>query len=104
MSSFEAAAYVHMLNQALARHMPKQKEQPPVRLPMVDSYTRLAAILRQWEPAASGAVLLRDYGKPVRVVSVEQLQGREPWPPRGVLAADDATWVLEQDGRVTRLY
>lgn len=104
MSSFEAAAYVHMLNQALARHMPKQRDVPPVRLPMVDSYTRLAAILRQWESTPTGAVLLRDHGSPVRVVSVAQLQEREPWPPRGVLAAEDATWVLESDGRVTRLY
>ncbi|HSE09563.1 MAG TPA: hypothetical protein VLB29_12925 [Nocardioidaceae bacterium] len=104
MSSIEAAAFVHMLNGALARHLPNQGYGVLVRLPPVDSYTRLATVLRQWEFASSGAVLLRDHGTPVRVVSVEQLQGQEPWPPRGILAAADATWVLEPDRRVTRLY
>jgi hypothetical protein len=104
MSSIEAAAYVRMLNQALARHLPNQGHGVLVRLPPVDSYEQLATVLKQWGFASAGAVLLRDHGAPARVVSVEQLQTQEPWPPRGVLAAADATWVLEPDRRVTRLY
>jgi hypothetical protein len=104
MSSIEVAAYVHMLNKALARHLPSQGSPIPVRLPPVDSYDRLATVLRQWGLEQTGAVLLRDHGKPVRVVSVAHLHGQEPWPPRGLLAAADGTWVLEPDGRVTRLY
>ncbi|HSJ20829.1 MAG TPA: hypothetical protein VK964_09665 [Nocardioidaceae bacterium] len=64
----------------------------------------MATVLREWELAPEGAVLLRDGKSPVRVDSVAALQGQEPWPPRGVLAAADATWVLEDDRRVTRLY
>ena len=101
MSSFEAAAYAKMLDRALARH--NKKDTLPVRLPMVSSYTRLAKVLQEWESTA-GAVLLRDAGTAVRVPSVAHLQRDEPWPPRGVLAAADGTWVLEPDGRVTRLY
>ncbi len=101
MSNFESAAFAQMLKHALARR--DQNPQIPVRLPMVTSYTRLAAILRDWE-STSSAVLLRDSGPAVRVASVAQLQQVERWPPRGVLAAADGTWVLEQDGRVTRMY
>jgi hypothetical protein len=104
MSSMEAAAYRHMLNRALARHLPNKGSGVPVRLPPADSYRRLATILRQWELEETGAVLLRDHGTPLRVGSVANLHGQEPWPPRGVLAAADGTWVLEPDGRVTRLY
>lgn len=104
MSDFETAAFARMLDQALARHLRSSKGKVPLRLPMVNSYTRLAAILREWEADTAGAVLLRDSGAAVRVRSVSQLQQVEPWPPRGVLAAADGTWVLEQDGRVTRLY
>jgi len=104
MSSIEAAAFKHMLHEALARHLPNQGRGVPVRLPPVDSYERLATVLRQWELASAGAVLLRDHGTPLRVGSVQQLQTKEPWPPRGVLAAIDATWVLEPDRRVTRLF
>ena len=103
MSSFEAAAYAQMLKEALARR--EQAEGVPVRLPMVASYARLDAVLREWESSAADAVLLRDSGTAVRMMSVAQLQReREPWPPRGVLAAADGTWVLEHDGRVTRMY
>jgi hypothetical protein len=104
MSSIEAAAFVHMLNQALARHLPRDGHGTSLRLPPVSSYARLATVLSQWELAPEGAVLLRDGKSPVRVDTVAALQGREPWPPRGVLAAADATWVLESDGRVTRLF
>jgi flagellar biosynthesis/type III secretory pathway ATPase len=104
MSRFEAAAYAHMLDRALARHFRDQRNRVPVRLPAVDSYTRLAAILREWESSETGAVLLRDSGTAVRVASVAMLQQHEAWPPRGTVAAPDGTWVLEQDGRVTRLY
>lgn len=103
MSSFEAAAYAQMLKEALARR--EQMDRVPVRLPMVASYARLEMVLREWESSAAGAVLLRDSGSAVRVPSVAQLQqADEPWPPRGVLAAADGTWVLEPDGRVTRMY
>ncbi len=102
MSSFEAAAFARMLDQALARHL-RDRDRLPVRLPAATSYTRLAAMLREWETTAD-AVLLRDSGAAIRVVSVARLHGEEPWPPRGVLAAADGTWVLEQDCRVTRLY
>jgi hypothetical protein len=104
MSSIEAAAFVHMLNQALARHLPRDGHGTPLRLPPANSYVQLATVLREWELAPEGAVLLRDGKSPVRVDTVATLHGREPWPPRGVLAAADATWVLESDGRVTRLY
>lgn len=104
MSSFEAAAYARMLDQALDRHQRSQRNRDPLRLPVVSSYGGLAAVLREREWATAGAVLLRDLGGAVRVASVAQLQEQEPWPPRGVLAAADGTWVLEQDGRVTRLY
>jgi hypothetical protein len=104
MSKFETAAYAHMLDRALARHFGGRRNRVPVRLPPVDSYTRLAAILREWESTASGAVLLRDSGTAIRVDSVALLQEHESWPPHGTVAAPDATWVLEEDGRVTRLY
>jgi hypothetical protein len=104
MSSIEAAAFVHMLDQALARHLPRHGHGTSLRLPPVNSYARLATVLREWELASEGAVLLRDGKAPVRVDSVAALQGEEAWPPRGVLAAADATWVLEDDRRVTRLY
>lgn len=104
MSKFETAAYAHMLDRALARHFSDRRRRPPVRLPAVDSYTRLAAVLRGWESSEDAAVLLRDSGTAVRVDSVALLQGQEAWPPRGTVAAPDGTWVLEQDGRVTRLY
>ena len=102
MSRFEAAAYAQMLDRVLARR--SRIGRIPVRLPQVTSYTRLAAVLREWECSAESAVLLRDSGAAVRVGSVEQLQQQEPWPPRGVLAAAAGTWVLEPDGRVTRTY
>ena len=102
MSSFEAAAYARMLDQALARHL-RDRNRLPVRLPTATSYTRLAAMLREWE-TTTDAVLLRDSGTAVRVLWVARLQGEEAWPPRGVLAAADGTWVLEHDCRVTRLY
>lgn len=103
MSSFEAAAYAQMLKAALARR--EQTDRVPVRLPMVASYSRLDTVLREWESSTADAVLLRDSGPAVRMASVAQLQHeREPWPPRGVLAAADGTWVLEHDGRVTRMY
>ncbi len=104
MSSFEADAFAHMLDRALARHARSQNGRFPVRLPRAGSYTRLAAILREWAPITTDAVLLRDRGGAVRVPSVAALQEQENWPPRGVLAASDGTWVLESDGRVTRLY
>lgn len=103
MSTFETAAYAHMLERALARHF-SDHQRSPVRLPAVDSYTRLAAVLRGWESAEDAAVLLRDSGTAVRVDSVARLQDREAWPPHGTVAAPDGTWVLEPDGRVTRLY
>lgn len=103
MSRFEAVAYAQMLDKALARHL-QRKDRLPVRLPMVTSYTRLAVILDEWEASSGDAVLLRDSGKAVRLGSVAELHQKEPWPPKGVLAAADGTWVLEQDGRVTRLY
>lgn len=102
MSRIEAAAYTRMLDEALARHQ-REKDRIPVRLPRVTSYNRLAAMLREWESYTGEAVLLRDSGSAVRLGSVSELKG-EPWPPRGVLAAADGTWVLEQDGAVTRLY
>lgn len=102
MSSFEAAAYAHMLDRALARH--DRSGKVPTRLPMATSYARLAEVLRDWECCTEGAVLLRDSGTAVRVASVAQLQQVEPWPPRGVLAAAEGTWVLEQDGRAIRTY
>lgn len=102
MSSFEAAAYAQMLKEALVRR--ERADRVPVRLPMVASYTRLAVMLQEWESSTTRAVLLRDSGKALRVGSVAELQGKEPWPPRGVLAAADGTWVLEQDGRATRMY
>jgi hypothetical protein len=104
MSRFETAAYAHMLDRALARYFGDHKQRPPVRLPAVDSYTGLAAVLRGWGSSEGAAVLLRDSGTAVRVDSVAVLQGQEAWPPRGTVAASDGTWVLEQDGRVTRLY
>lgn len=103
MSSFESAAYERMLDEALVRHRRHGTDRVPVRLPRVTSYTSLAAALREWDYFTADAVLLRDAGPAVRLASVAQLKG-EPWPPRGVLAAADATWVLEEDGRVTRLY
>lgn len=102
MSRIEAAAYARMLDQALARFQ-REKDRVPVRLPKVTSYTRLAAMLREWESFSGEAVLLRDSGSAIRLGSVSELRD-EPWPPRGVLAAADGTWVLEQDGGVTRLY
>lgn len=102
MSNFEAAAFARMLDEALARHL-RERDRVPVRLPRVTSYTRLAAMLREWETTMD-AVLLRDSGRAFRVFSVAGLQGEEPWPPQGVLAAADGTWVLEDDWRVTRLY
>lgn len=104
MSCFEAAAYAHMLDKALERHLRNQKTRVPVRLQAVRSYAWLAAVLREWEYAATEAVLLRDQGTAIRVDSVTHLEEHEAWPPRGTLAAADGTWVLEQDGRVTRLY
>lgn len=103
MSRIEAAAYARMLDRALARYRRGERDRVPVRLPMVTSYTRLAAMLREWDSFTDEAVLLRDRGSAVRLRSVAELTD-EPWPPRGVLAAIDGTWVLEQDGRVTRLY
>lgn len=103
MSSIEAAAYARMLDAALARFQRDGRDRIPVRLPQVSSYSRLAAMLREWESFTGEAVLLRDSGSAVRLRSVEELRD-EPWPPRGVLAAADGTWVLEQDGCVTRLY
>lgn len=104
MSSFEADAYAHMLDRALARHARSQNGRYPVRLPRAGSYVRLEAILREWAPITSDAVLLRDRGGAVRVPSVADLEDHESWPPRGVLAASDGTWVLESDGRIMRLY
>lgn len=103
MSPLEAAAFERMLDKALARHLSRHRQRLPVRLPAVSSYNRLALMLHDWEQTAD-AVLLRDRGEAVRVASVSQLHEHEPWPPRGVLAAADATWVLEHDGRVTQLY
>lgn len=92
-----------MLDEVLAR---RERTVPvPVRLPMVASYSRLDKVLREWQFRNADAVLLRDSGTAVRVPSVAELQDeQEPWPPRGVLAAADGTWVLEHDGRVTRMY
>lgn len=104
MGEFEAAAFARMLDRALARHLRSSMGKVPVRLPAVNSYARLAAVLQEWEAASAGVVLLRDHGPAVRAASVSQLHQVEPWPPRGVLAAADGTWVLESDGRVTRLY
>jgi hypothetical protein len=92
-----------MLDGVLARHLTRHRQRLPVRLPAVDTYHHLALTLHDWKQTAE-AVLLRDSGGAVRVPSVADLHGQEPWPPRGVLAAADATWVLERDGRVTRLY
>ena len=103
MSRIEAEAYARMLDQALARYQRDTRDRLPVRLPHVTSYARLAAMLREWESFTGEAVLLRDSGSAVRLRSVAELHD-EPWPPRGVLAAADGTWVLEQDGAVTRLY
>ncbi|MGH3330111.1 MAG: hypothetical protein ACRDPJ_02290, partial [Nocardioidaceae bacterium] len=103
LSSFEAAAYARMLDEALLRHRRNTGDRIPVRLPKVNSYMNLAATLRQWDYFTAEAVLLRDAGPTVWLASVAQLKD-EPFPPRGVLAAADGTWVLEQDGRVTRLY
>lgn len=103
MSSFETAAYTRMLDEALMRFQRDERNRVPVRLPRVTSYQSLAATLREWETFTTDAVLLRDSGPAVRVSSVADLR-ENPWPPRGVLAAADATWVLEDDGRVTRLY
>ena len=104
MSSFETAAYARMLDQALARHLGEKKYRLALRLPTATSYRVLAAILREWEPTSPAAVLLRDAGSAIRLATVAELQGEEPWPPPGILAAADGTWVLERDGRVTRLY
>ena len=103
MSRIETEAYSRMLDQALARYQRNSNDRMPVRLPQVTSYARLAAMLREWESFTGEAVLLRDSGSAVRLRSVAELRD-EPWPPKGVLAAADGTWVLEQDGSVTRLY
>jgi hypothetical protein len=103
LNPFEATAYARMLDEVIARRFRSQGHRAAVRLPRVVSYTRLASILHEWVFTAD-AILLRDAGPAVRLISVAQLQEQESWPPRGVLAAADATWVLEQDGRVTRLY
>jgi hypothetical protein len=103
MSRIEAEAYARMLDAALARYQRNHQGELPVRLPKVTSYSRLAAMLREWDSFTGEAVLLRDSGSAVRLGSVAELT-EEPWPPRGVLAAVDGTWVLEQDGSVTRLY
>ena len=103
MSPFEAAAFARMLDDVLSRHLRGERDRVLVRLPKVTSYARLGAMLHEWVFTAD-AVLLRDTGQAVRLVSVAHLHEQEPWPPRGVLAAADATWVLEEDGRVTRLY
>ena len=103
MSRFETAAFSRMLDEALVRFRRTGKDRAPVRLPQVRSYARLAATLHEWQDYTVDAVLLRDVGPSVRVGSVAELED-EAWPPRGVLAAADGTWVLEQDGRVTRLY
>jgi hypothetical protein len=93
-----------MLRDVFDRHVSTDKADPiGLRLPGTTSYVRLAAMLDEWAFTAD-AVLLRDRGPALRVTSVAQLQDQEYWPPRGVLAAADATWVLEEDGRVTRLY
>ncbi len=103
MSPLEAAAFSHMLEDVVARHQAQHTQRTPVRLPMVNSYARLAATLREWGQTGE-AVLLRDRGRAARVGSVAELHGQERWPPKGMLAAADGTWALDHDGRVTRLY
>ena len=103
MTPFEATAFARVLNDVFDRHVFNDNEPVGLRLPGTTSYVRLAAMLNEWAFTAD-AVLLRDRGPALRVTSVAQLQDHEYWPPRGVLAAADATWVLEEDGRVTRLY
>jgi hypothetical protein len=103
MSKFEVDAYSRMLDNALLRFQHSDREKFPVRLSRAYSYRDLASMLRRGQFYTPEAVLLRDHGPAVRVGSVDQLEG-EQWPPQGVLAAADGTWVLEQDGRVTRLY
>lgn len=103
MGPVEAAAFSRMLEDVVARHQARHTQRPPIRLPAVNSYSRLAAILLDWGQTGE-AVLLRDRGPAVRVGSVAQLHGQEPWPPKGLLAAADGTWALDHDGRVTRLY
>ncbi len=103
MSPLEAAAFSRMLEDVVARHQARHKQRTPVRLPVVNSYARLAATLLEWGQTGD-AVLLRDRGTAVRVGSVAELQGQERWPPKGMLAAADGTWALDHDGRVTRLY
>jgi hypothetical protein len=103
MSPLEAAAFSQMLREVVARHQARHTQRPAVRLPAAGSYARLAATLLDWGQSGE-AVLLRDHGRALRVGSVAELHGQEPWPPKGLLAAADGTWALDHDGRVTPLY
>ncbi len=103
MSPLEAAAFSRMLEDVVARHQARHTQRALVRLPAANSYARLAATLLAWGQSGE-AVLLRDHGRAIRVGSVAELHGQEPWPPKGLLAAADGTWALDHDARVTRLY